>query len=158
MITGASISIFHKDMKSVLAYSTISALGIIVFLIGIGTESALYAACTFILVHALYKAALFLITGIVDHQTHTRDLSELRGLKKIMPVVAIAGIVAAFSSAGIPLTFGFISKELIYGVTTQDIWTQESIVFLTAIALLTNLLLTASGFLVGIKTILWQTA
>lgn len=151
MIVGASISIFHKDMKSVLAYSTISALGIIVFLIGVGTEPAMYAACTFILVHALYKATLFLITGIVDHQTQTRDLSVLRGLRKIMPVVAIAGFIAAFSSSGIPLTFGFISKELIYGVSTDSIWTQETIIGLTALALLTNVFLTASGFLAGIK-------
>lgn len=151
MIVGASISIFHKDMKSVLAYSTISALGIIVFLIGVGTETALYAACTFILVHALYKAALFLITGIVDHQTHTRDLSVLRGLRKIMPVVAVAGFIAAFSSAGIPLTFGFLSKELIYGVTADVIWTQETLIALTALALLTNVFLTTSGFLAGIR-------
>lgn len=151
MIIGAFTSIFHKDMKSVLAYSTLSALGILVFLIGIGTETALYAACTFILVHALYKASLFLITGIVDHATHTRDLSVLRGLKKIMPVVAAAGFISALSSAGIPLTFGFLSKELFYGITTDVIWTQQSIYALTALVFLTNVLLTASGFLAGIR-------
>ena len=151
MLIGAFTSVFHKDLKSVLAYSTISALGIIVFLIGIGTETAMYAACTFILVHALYKATLFLITGIIDHATHTRDLSVLRGLKKIMPIVAIAGFIAALSSAGIPLTFGFLSKELFYGITTDIIWTQESIFVLTGIMLLTNVLLTASGFLAGIR-------
>src|SRR5690606_22815414 len=71
MFMGAVLSVFYKDMKSVLGYSTISALGIIVFLLGIGTQTALYAACTFILVHAHYKATLFLITGIVDHAAHT---------------------------------------------------------------------------------------
>jgi len=151
MLMGAFLSIFHKDMKGLLAYSTISALGIIVFLIGIGTETALFAACTFIVVHALYKASLFLITGIVDHATHTRDLSVLRGLKKIMPIVAISGFIAALSSAGFPLTFGFLSKELVYGVTTDTLWTQESIFILTGIALLTNVFLTASGFLAGIR-------
>lgn len=151
MVMGAVLSVFHKDMKGLLAYSTISALGIIVFLIGIGTETALYAACTFILVHALYKATLFLITGIVDHATHTRDLSVLRGLRKVMPVIAIAGFIAALSSAGIPFTFGFLSKELIYGVSTDGIWTQETVFVLTGIALLTNIFLTSSGFLAGIR-------
>jgi len=151
MVMGAVLSVFHKDMKGLLAYSTISALGIIVFLIGIGTETALYAACTFILVHALYKATLFLITGIVDHATHTRDLSVLRGLRKVMPIIAIAGFIAALSSAGIPFTFGFLSKELIYGVSTDGIWTQETVFVLTGIALLTNIFLTSSGFLAGIR-------
>ena len=151
MVMGAVLSVFHKDMKGLLAYSTISALGIIVFLIGIGTETALYAACTFILVHALYKATLFLITGIVDHATHTRDLSVLRGLRKVMPLIAIAGFIAALSSAGIPFTFGFLSKELIYGVSTDGIWTQETVFVLTGIALLTNIFLTSSGFLAGIR-------
>lgn len=151
MVMGAVLSVFHKDMKGLLAYSTISALGIIVFLIGIGTETSLYAACTFILVHALYKATLFLITGIVDHATHTRDLSVLRGLRKVMPLIAIAGFIAALSSAGIPFTFGFLSKELIYGVSTDGIWTQETVFVLTGIALLTNIFLTSSGFLAGIR-------
>jgi len=151
MLIGALLSIFHKDMKGLLAYTTISALGIIVFLIGIGTEIALYAACTFILVHALYKATLFLITGIVDHATHTRDLSVLRGLGKVMPLVAIAACIAALSSAGIPLTFGFLSKELFYGVTTDTIWTQESVFILTGIIILTNVFLTSAGFLAGIR-------
>lgn len=151
MVIGAVLSVFHKDMKGLLAYSTISALGIIVFLIGIGTETSLYAACTFILVHALYKATLFLITGIVDHATHTRDLSVLRGLRKVMPLIAIAGFIAALSSAGIPFTFGFLSKELIYGVSTDGFWTQETVFVLTGIALLTNIFLTSSGFLAGIR-------
>ncbi len=151
MLTGALLSIFHKDMKGLLAYSTISALGIIVFLIGVGTETALYAACTFILVHALYKATLFLITGIVDHATHTRDLSVLRGLRKVMPVIAIAGFIAALSSAGIPFTFGFLSKELMYGVATDEIFTQESVYVLIGVFLITNVFLTASGFLAGIR-------
>lgn len=151
MIIGALLSVFHKDMKGLLAYTTISALGIIVFLLGIGTETAYYAACTFILVHAFYKATLFLITGIVDHATHTRDLSVLRGLGKIMPLVAIAAFIAALSSAGIPLTFGFLSKELFYGITTGTIWTQESVFILTGIVLLTNVFLTSAGFLAGIR-------
>lgn len=151
MFLGAFTSIFKKDMKSVLAFSTISALGILVFLLGLGTEIAIYAACTFILVHALYKATLFLITGIVDHETQTRDLSVLSGLRKVMPILAIAGFIAALSSAGIPLTFGFLSKELVYTATTDHIWTEETLIGLTILAFFTNVFLTTSGYLVGIK-------
>lgn len=148
MLYGAFHSILRTDMKSVLAYSTISALGIIVFLLGIGNEFALYAAVTFILVHALYKASLFLITGIVDHSAHTRDLGQLSGLRKVMPLVAVASLVAALSSAGVPLTFGFVSKDLIYeGALHASSWS----LILTGLAIATNVLLACSGFMAGIK-------
>ncbi len=148
MLYGAFHSILRVDMKSILAYSTISALGIIVFLLGIGNDYALYAAVTFIMVHALYKATLFLVTGIVDHAVHTRNLTELSGLRKVMPVVAIVSLIAALSSAGIPLTFGFISKDLIYESTLHiPNWA----LWITGIAVLTNILLACSGFMAGIK-------
>ena len=148
MLYAAFHSIMRTDMKSILAYSTISALGIMVFLLGIGTEYAYYAAVTFVLVHALYKAALFLITGIVDHAVHTRDISKISGLRKKMPIVFIASLIAALSSAGIPLTFGFISKDLIYEATLHM---PKWAIWFTAIALLTNIFLACSGFLAGIK-------
>src|SRR5690554_5184911 len=126
MLYAAFHSIFRVDMKGVLAYSTISALGIIVFLLGLGNDYALTAAVVFIVVHALYKAALFLTTGIIDHAVHTRNLTELSGLRKVMPVVFWASLIAALSSAGVPLLFGFISKDLIYEATlsfpTWGLW------------------------------------
>src|SRR5690606_31753916 len=82
MVYAGLHALFRLDMKSILAYSTISALGILVFLIGLGSKEALLAAAVFILVHALYKATLFLVTGIVDHETGTRDVSKLAGLRK----------------------------------------------------------------------------
>ena len=148
MLYAAFHSIFRTDMKGILAYSTISALGIIVFLLGIGNEYALYAAVTFILVHALYKAALFLVTGIVDHAVHTRDISQISGLRKVMPWVFVASFVAALSSAGVPLTFGFISKDLIYEATMNI---PEWAMWITGIAVLTNIFLACSGFMAGIK-------
>jgi len=152
MVIGAFLSVFKVDMKGVLAYSTISALGILVFLLGIGSETALLAVATFILVHALYKASLFLITGIVDHETHTRDLSLLAGLRKKLPIVAVCAVIAALSSAGIPLTFGFISKEIIYGATFDfNFWTYNSVWILTGLILFTNILLTTAGLMVGIR-------
>lgn len=148
MIYGAFHSIFRTDLKSILAYTTISALGIMVFLLGMGSDYAIYAAVTFILVHALYKAALFLVAGIVDHTLHTRDISRTQGLWRVMPIVGIASLVAVFSSAGIPLTFGFISKDLVYeatlGIPEWGLW-------LTGLAFVTFVMLASSGFLVGLK-------
>ena len=152
MLVGSFLSLFKTDMKGVLAYSTISALGILVFLLGIGTEIALLAAVTFVVAHALYKASFFLITGIVDHEAHTRDLTILSGLGKKLPIIAICAFIAALSSAGIPLMFGFISKELIYGsVFDFDYWTHDSVWVLTGLALVTNIFLTTAGLLVGVR-------
>lgn len=152
MLYAAGHSIFRKDLKSILAYSTISALGILVFLLGIGTNYAMLAAVTFILVHALYKAALFLIAGIIDHETGTRDIDKLAGLRKWFPLVAVAGLLAALSNAGFPLTFGFIGKDLIYE-STLHLGGQLSF-FLTALAVLTNILLLYAGFTAGLRPFL----
>lgn len=152
MSVAAYISLYKRDMKGILAYSTISALGLLVFFIGIGTETALFAAVTFILVHALYKATFFLSTGIVDHAVHTRDIRRLSGLQKVMPLVALAMFIAALSSAGIPLTFGFISKELFYEtVFGSSLFFEWAIYALLLLLLLTNTFIGTSGFLVAFK-------
>ncbi len=148
MVYAAIHTIFRTDLKGILAYSTISALGVLVFLIGLGTQDALLAACVFILVHALYKATLFLVTGIIDHETGTRDITKLAGLRKVLLPVAIAGILAAISNAGIPPSFGFLGKDLIYEATLGF---GNSAVLLTILAILTNILLLYAGFLAGIK-------
>lgn len=148
MLYTAIHAIFRLDMKSILAYSTISALGILVFLLGLGTDQALLAAAVFILVHALYKATLFLVTGIVDHETGTRDVSKLSGLRKVMLPVGIAGFLAAVSNAGIPPSFGFIGKDLIYEGTLHY---GEWAFLLTGAAVVTNICLLFTGFLVGFK-------
>lgn len=147
MVYAAIHTLFRKDMKGILAYSTIAALGILVFLIGIGSDYAITTALLFILVHAFYKAALFLITGIVDKQTGTRDITQLSGLYRYMLPVALIGLIAAFSSAGIPGTIGFIGKDLIYESTLSEPvgW------WLTILAVLTNVLMVYAGFAVGIK-------
>ena len=148
MLYAAIHSLFRLDLKGILAYSTISALGILVFLIGLGTEQALLAAAIFILVHALYKASLFLVAGIIDHETGTRDVSKLSGLRRVMLPVGIAGMLAALSSAGIPPTFGFLGKDLIYESTLNI----GNLAYLfTGIALMTNICLLVAGFLAGIK-------
>jgi len=149
MLYAAFHSLFRTDLKGILAYSTISALGMMVFLLGIGSPYALMAVSVFILVHALYKAALFLITGTLDHSVHTRNVTELSGLRTVMPGLTIAGFLAAFSNAGIPLTFGFIGKDLIYEATLHTAGILA--IALTALAVLTNIFLLYAGFLAGIQ-------
>ena len=114
MLTGALLAIQYTDLKKILAYTTISALGIMVFLIGIGTTLAIQAAMVFLLAHALYKGTLFLVTGNIDHETGTREVNELSGLSKKMPYTAYAAMLAAMSMAGVLPFFGFIAKEILY--------------------------------------------
>jgi multicomponent Na+:H+ antiporter subunit A len=153
MLYAAYHTLFRTDLKSILAYSTISALGVLVFLIGVNTAYSIMAAYVFILVHALYKASLFLITGIIDHQTGTRDVSKLRGLYAKMRPVGIAAFIAAISSAGIPPLIGFVGKDLIYEGTLHH--SQD--VLLTTLALITNVLIGYAGFAAGIKPFIGKT-
>lgn len=149
MLYAAIHSLFRTDLKAVLAYSTISALGILVFLIGLGTNEALIAMATFTVVHALYKASLFMITGIIDHETGTRNFTQLRGLRKVLFPVYIAGTLAALSSAGLPLSIGFIGKDLIYESTLNSPATMA--LYITIAAVITNTCLVAAGFMAGIR-------
>ena len=106
-----------KDLKGILAYSTISALGVMVMMIGLGSEAALTTAVLFLLVHALYKAALFRRAGIIDHETGSRDVTQLGGLWRLMPFTFVSFLLASLSMAGIPPLLGFVSKELMYEST-----------------------------------------
>ncbi len=148
MVYSAFHLLFRTDLKGILAYSTIAALGILVFLTGIGTQAAITAALVFIVVHSLYKASLFLITGIIDHETGTRDITQLAGLRKVLLPVAIAGFFAALISGGVPPSIGFVGKDLIYEATLHA-YSQPYL--LTGIAILTNILLFYAGFVVGVK-------
>lgn len=111
---GAYIATFQKDMKGVLAYSTISHLGLITLLLGLNSRLALVAAVFHMINHATFKASLFMATGIVDHETGTRDITILSGLRKAMPLTATLAMVAAAAMAGVPLLNGFISKEMFF--------------------------------------------
>ena len=110
----AFIAIFKHDLKGLLAYSTVSHLGLITFLIGLGSPLAAVAAVFHVLNHATFKAPLFMVAGIVDHETHSRDMRQLGGLWKFMPWTATLAMVAAASMAGVPLTNGFLSKEMYF--------------------------------------------
>ncbi|MCB8887543.1 putative monovalent cation/H+ antiporter subunit A [Vreelandella malpeensis] len=112
MLTGAFLAIHHTNIKKLLAYSTIMALGTLTMLLGIGTDYAMTAFVTFLLAHSLYKGALFMVAGILDHETGTKDVSAMGGLRSSMPVTATIACVAALSLSGVPPLFGFIGKEL----------------------------------------------
>ncbi len=112
MVLGAVIALFKHDLKALLAFSTVSHLGLITMLLGTGTAFGAMAAVFHILNHATFKAALFMSAGIVDHAAHTRDIRRLGGLSRLMPVTFLIATLAALSMAGIPLLNGFLSKEM----------------------------------------------
>ena len=117
LLLGAFAAIFQRDMKGLLAYSTISHLGLITTLLGIGTPLAMVAAIFHTLNHATFKASLFMAVGIIDHETGTRDMRVLRGLYRHMPYTATLAIVASSAMAGVPLLNGFLSKEMFFAET-----------------------------------------
>ncbi|WP_439594327.1 monovalent cation/H+ antiporter subunit A [Falsiroseomonas sp.] len=114
LVLGAYIAIFQNDLKGLLAYSTISHLGLITLLLGLRSELALVAAIFHILNHAAFKCSLFMAAGIIDHETGTRDIRRLSGLNRSMPFTARLALVAAAAMAGVPLLNGFISKEMFF--------------------------------------------
>jgi len=114
MVFGAYAAIFRHDLKGLLAYSTISHLGLIVFLLGLNSPLSSLAAVFHIVNHATFKASLFMAAGVIDHEAGTRDLRRLGGLWKAMPQTAVLATVAAAAMAGVPLLNGFLSKELFF--------------------------------------------
>ncbi len=119
MLAGAYLGLKQNDLKALLAYSTVSQLGVLVMLIGQDTGIAFKALVVGVLAHALYKSALFLVAGIVDHETGTRDLRRLGGLARVMPYTFAAGLLAALSMAGLPPMFGFLAKETLLAVAVH---------------------------------------
>ena len=122
MVLGAIIALFKDDLKALLAFSTVSHLGLITMLLGFGTKFAAVAAVFHIINHATFKAALFMSAGIVDHEAHTRDIKRLGGLRHLMPITFAIATVAALSMAGIPPFNGFLSKEMMLEETVHTAW------------------------------------
>ena len=112
MVLGAVIALFKHDLKELLAFSTVSHLGLITMLLGTGTAFGAFVAVFHIFNHATFKAALFMSAGIIDHETKTRDIRILGGLRHLMPITFVIATLAALSMAGIPLLNGFLSKEM----------------------------------------------
>lgn len=148
MLTGAILALLQNDLKRLLAYSTVSALGTLVLLLGLGTVLAAKAAVVFLLVHSLYKGALFLIAGVVDHEAGTREVERLGGLSGAMPITAVAVSLAALSMAGLPPLFGFISKELLYEAKLQA---PQAAPLITGAGILANMVLVAVAGVVCVR-------
>ncbi|MEG3636124.1 hydrogen gas-evolving membrane-bound hydrogenase subunit E [Micromonospora palythoicola] len=113
-ILGALLALRQYDLKALLAYSTVSQLGLLVGVIGVGTPAADAAAILYTVAHALFKATLFMLVGIIDHQAGSRDVRELAGLHRVMPATVWLTVLAAMSMAGLPPTVGFVGKEAIF--------------------------------------------
>jgi multicomponent K+:H+ antiporter subunit A len=114
LLVGAFSATFQRDLKGVLAYSTLSHLGLITLLLGMNSKLALVAAVFHMMNHATFKASLFMAAGIIDHETGTRDIGRLGGLARRMPITAVVATVAAGAMAGVPLLNGFLSKEMFF--------------------------------------------
>lgn len=139
MLIGAHLALQQVDLKRILAYSTVSALGMLMMLFGLGEEATIKAAVVILLGHALYKGALFLVAGAADHETGERDVTRLGGLRSAMPMTGAAAMLAGLSMAGVPPLFGFIAKESLY----------ESVLHAPAAGLLTAASVSASILLVA---------
>ncbi len=146
-LVGAWMSLAVTDLKRVLAWTTVLALGLFTFLLGLGTPAALDAFFAFVLVHALYKAALFMLVGALDHATGERRLTHLHGLRRALPTLALAAALAGASKAGLPPLLGFASKEATYLATLDG----PAPALHTALALVANAALVATAFLVALR-------
>ncbi len=152
MLTGAYLGLKQHDLKALLAYSTISQLGVLVMLIGDDTSAAFKALVISVVAHALYKSALFLTVGIVDHEAGTRDLRRLGGLRRAMPWTCRVGLIAALSMAGLPPMFGFLAKETLLAAVTHPSISPTGIAFLAAATVVAGSLILAQA-----GTLIWDT-
>jgi multicomponent K+:H+ antiporter subunit A len=121
LVIGAYMALFKHDIKGLLAYSTISHLGLITLLFGFGTQLAAVAAIFHIINHATFKASLFMVAGIIDHETGSRDMRRINGLYKYLPHTGVLAIIASAAMAGVPLLNGFLSKEMFFEQTVQAV-------------------------------------
>lgn len=151
LVVGTFLSLKQTDLKLMLAYTTMASLGLLVMLTGFDTQHAITAAVLYLLAHSLFKGALFMVAGIIDHEAGTRDVTRLGGLRRAMPVTFGAALLAALSMGGLPLFFGFLAKEEIYYALEGG--NLRAILF-TAVAVIGNALMFAIAFAVALKPFL----
>ncbi|MEJ2103755.1 MAG: putative monovalent cation/H+ antiporter subunit A, partial [Ignavibacteriaceae bacterium] len=148
MFISALLAFKQTDLKKLLAYSTLSVLGTLTMLLGIGSNLAIKAFFIFLVAHSLYKGTLFLVAGNIDHETGTRNVSMLGGLKKYLPITMIAALLASFSMMGIIPLVGFIGKETVYSSILE---VENFRFFLLALAVISNAFVVMVTILVGLK-------
>lgn len=151
LLWGALGSLKQTDLKQMLAQSTIASLGLLVLLIGLGTETAIAGMVIYFVAHALYKAGLFMVVGAIDHEAGTREITALGGLSGKMPITFVAAILAGLSMFGLPPTIAFFAKEEMYLDLFSPHWQDIAVL---AVLIAGNALLAAVGALVVIKPFL----
>ncbi|MHC4832802.1 MAG: putative monovalent cation/H+ antiporter subunit A [Planctomycetota bacterium] len=155
MVLGAVLAMRQTHLKRILAYSTVSSLGIVTMALGIGTEKAVVAAFAYLLAHALFKGSLFMVAGAIDHGCGEKDTERLGGLRRAMPALFAASLLATLSMAGLPPLLGFIGKELLLEATlAAPVWNTALVVATTFAAALT----VAVAWLAGVKPFLGAVA
>jgi multicomponent Na+:H+ antiporter subunit A len=151
LVTATLLAVRQTDLKLMLAYTTVGSLGLLVMLTGFGSERAIEAAVYYLVAHALFKGGLFMVAGIIDHESGTRDIRKLGGLRKAMPITFAAAALGGLSMAGLPPFIGFIAKEEIYAAIAKgDLWS----ISLTALAIFGNALMLVIGAALAIKPFL----
>ncbi|WFU49615.1 putative monovalent cation/H+ antiporter subunit A [Sinorhizobium terangae] len=151
LVSGAALAVRQTDLKLMLAYTTMASLGLLVLLTGLGSPHAIEAAALYLVAHALFKGALFMVAGIIDHETGSRDLTKLGGLRSAMPLTFVIALAAALSMGGLPPLFGFLAKEEIYEALSS--FDRRSVVF-AALTILGNALMFAVAFAIALKPFL----
>lgn len=148
LVIGALLAVRQTDLKLMLAYTTMSSLGLLVLLTGLGTPHAIEAAVLYLVAHSLFKGALFMVAGIIDHETGTRDVTRLGGLRRAMPLTFVIALGAALSMGGLFPFFGFLAKEEIYeALSVGTAWATV----LAALVIIGNVLMFAIAFAVALK-------
>jgi multicomponent Na+:H+ antiporter subunit A len=144
-LVGPILALEQTDLKRLLAYSTVGSLGVLMMLLGVGTEVAVNAAIVYLFIHSLYKGALFMVAGAVDHEAGTRDVLGLSGLIRVMPITGAAAVLAGLSMAGFPPLFGFIGKELMYEAKLDS---PVANVLVFGVGFISNMIAVAIAFMV----------
>ncbi|MEJ8473910.1 putative monovalent cation/H+ antiporter subunit A [Roseibium algae] len=148
LLVGTILAIRQTDLKLMLAYTTVASLGLLVMLVGTSWEKALEGAVLYLLAHSLFKGALFMVAGVIDHETGTRDITKLGGLRGSMPITFAAAGLAALSMCGLPPFIGFIAKEVMY----EGTWTMgPGALWVTATAVLGNAMMLVIAAAIAIK-------
>lgn len=148
LLIGTWMALRQRDLKLVLAFTTVASLGLLVMLVGTSNETAITGAVMYLFAHALFKGGLFMIVGTVDHEAGTRDLTKLGGLRKLMPISFITAILAALSMGGLWPMIGFVAKEEVYAGIFD---TSPHFIAITAVAVIGNAMMFAAGFIVAIR-------
>jgi multicomponent Na+:H+ antiporter subunit A len=148
LLVGTVLGVRQTDLKLKLAYTTVASLGLLVMLVGTSNVKAIEGAVLYLIAHSLFKGALFMVAGTVDHEAGTRDMTRLGGLRKAMPITAAAALLAALSMGGIWPLLGFVAKEVLYeGIFDWQI----QFLLLTIVAVLGNAMMLAVGFAVALR-------